>query len=275
MGKNADHQLPSPPFLVDSHAHLELEPLVSDAEAVVQRAFAAGVAYVITVGIDLDDAKRALTLADRFERVFACVGFHPHNAKEADGEALLRIEALARHPKVVGYGEIGLDFFRNLSPRDRQLEVFARQLALAQKLAKPVVIHLRDAYRQGLDMLEQASPFPAGGIIHCFSGTEADAQRALDLGFHISIPGTVTYKKNEALRSVVRSVPADRLLLETDCPFLAPEPLRGKDNEPAYIVHTARKVAEVRGVSLEEICRITTVNAVKVFGLPPTATDHQ
>lgn len=274
MGKNADHQLPSPPLLVDSHAHLELEPLVAEAEAVVERASAAGVAYVVTVGIDLADAKSALALADRFERVFACVGFHPHNAKEADEEALLKIETVAHHPKVVGYGEIGLDFFRNHSPRDRQREVFARQLVLAQKLAKPVVIHLRDAYRQGLDMLEEASPFPAGGIIHCFSGTEADARRALDLGFHISIPGTVTYKKNDLLRSVVASLPEDRLLLETDCPFLAPEPLRGKDNEPAYIVHTARRVAEVRGVSFEEICRTTTMNAVRVFGLPPVAADY-
>ncbi len=273
MGKNADLQKPLPPLLVDSHAHLELEPLVADAEAVVQRASTAGVAYVVTVGIDFDDAKRALGLADRFERVFACVGFHPHNAKEVDEEALLKIEALAHHPKVVGYGEIGLDFFRNHSPRERQIEVFAHQLSIAQRLAKPVVIHLRDAYRQGLDMLEQASPFPAGGIIHCFSGSDADARRALDLGFHISIPGTVTYKKNDSLRSVVASIPDERLLLETDCPFLAPEPLRGKDNEPAYIVHTARKVAEVRGVSFEEICRTTTANAVRVFGLPAITTD--
>jgi TatD DNase family protein len=274
MQKNTNRRLPSSPVLVDSHAHLELEPLLDNVEAVVQRASTAGVAYIVTVGIDFDDAKQALALADRFERVFACVGFHPHNAKEADDEALLKIEALAHHPKVVGYGEIGLDFFRNRSPRDRQIEAFATQLALAKKLAKPVVIHLRDAYPQGLDMLEQASPFPAGGIIHCFSGTEADARRALNLGFHISIPGTVTYKKNDQLRSVVASLPEERLLLETDCPFLAPEPLRGKDNEPAHIVHTAERVAEVRGVSFEEICRATTMNAVRVFGLPPITNDY-
>lgn len=275
MGKNSDPQKPLPPFIVDSHAHLELEPLVTVAEAVVKRASEAGVAYIVTVGIDLDDAKRALELADRFEKVFACVGFHPHNAKEADEGALREIEILAHHPKVVGYGEIGLDFFRNLSPRERQTEVFAYQLSLAQKLAKPVVVHLRDAYRQGLDMLERTGPFPAGGIIHCFSGNETDARRALDLGFHISIPGTVTYKKNDQLRSIVASLPSEQLLLETDCPFLAPEPLRGKDNEPAYIVHTARKVAEVRGVPFENICRTTTANAIRIFGLPSIMADHQ
>ena len=122
-------------------------------------------------------------------------------------------------------------------------------------------------------MLEQAGPFPAGGIIHCFSGSEADARRALDLGFHVSIPGTVTYKKNETLRSIVASLPPDKLLLETDCPFLAPEPLRGKNNEPAYIVYTARKIAEVRGVSFDEICRTTAMNAIRIFGLPPIATE--
>ncbi len=261
------------PFLVDSHAHLELEPLVSDVDSVVRRASAAGVGYVVTVGIDLEDAKSAVALADRFETVFACVGFHPHNAKDVDEEALLSMETLAHHSRVVGYGEIGLDFFRNLSPRDRQINIFSDQLSLAKKLGKPVVIHLRDAYEQGLDMLEHAGPYPAGGIIHCFSGSEADARRALDLGFHISIPGTVTYKKNETLRSIVASLPPDRLLVETDCPFLAPEPLRGKDNEPAYIVYTARKISEVRGVPFDEICRTTAMNAMRIFGLPPVATE--
>jgi len=254
-------------LLIDSHAHLELEPLVRNPGAVVERAFAAGVAAIITVGIDLEDAKSALDIAEQFDQVFACVGFHPHNAKDVGDDDLLKMEELARHPKVVGYGEVGLDFFRNRSPRDRQVAVFGDQLSLAKALGKPVVIHLRDAYSEGLAMLEKAAPFASGGVIHCFSGSLDDARRALDLGFHISIPGTVTYKKNEILRSIVAQLPRERLLLETDCPFLSPEPLRGKDNEPAFIVHTARKVAEVREVSLTEISRITTANAVRLFDL--------
>ncbi len=258
----------SRPILVDSHAHLELDPLVRDPEAVVARAVAAGVAAIVTIGIDLADVEKALEIADRIDRVHAGVGFHPHNAKDVGDGSLAKMEHLARHPKVVGYGEIGLDFFRDLSPRDSQVRVFQDQLFLAKKLEKPVVIHLRDAYLEGLDMLERAAPFPKRGVIHCFSGDENDAKRALDLGFFISIPGTVTYKKNTKLRDIVRDLPEDRILLETDCPFLAPEPLRGKDNEPAYMVHTASKVAEVREVPVHEIARITTANAVRLFGLP-------
>ena len=164
------------------------------------------------------------------------------------------MEVLARHPKVVGYGEIGLDFFRNLSPHDTQIGVFRDQLTLAKRLEKPVVIHLRDAYSRGLDMLEDAAPFPHGGVIHCFSGNEDDAKRALRLGFYISIPGTVTYKKNGKLRDIVKELPPDRILLETDCPFLSPEPLRGRDNEPANIVHTARKVARGSQCPVERDC---------------------
>jgi TatD DNase family protein len=254
--------------LVDSHAHLELEPLVLDPAGVVHRASQAGVAAIITVGIDLEDARRALAIADKFPNVFACLGFHPHHAKDADDDGFVAMEKLAAHPKVKGYGEIGLDFFRNHSPHDRQRAVFAEQIALAKRLGTPVVIHLRDAYPEGLAMLEKAAPFQAGGVIHCFSGNAAEAARALEMGFFLSIPGTVTYKKNDKLRDIVRTIPSDRLLVETDCPFLAPEPLRGKDNEPAFIVHTVRKVAEVRGESVERIAHITTANAVRLFGLP-------
>lgn len=254
--------------LVDSHAHLELEPLVLDPESVVRRAAEAGVAAIVTVGIDLEDARQALAIADRFPNVFACLGFHPHNAQDMDDKSFAAMEELALHPKVKGYGEIGLDFFRNHSPHDRQRSVFDEQLALAKRLSKPVVIHLRDAYPEGLDMLEKAAPFPAAGVIHCFSGTQEDAQRALDLGFYISIPGTVTYKKNQPLRDIVRTVRTDRLLVETDCPFLSPEPKRGRDNEPAFIVHTVRKIAEVLDKSYEQVAKITTANAARLFGLP-------
>ena len=257
--------------LIDSHAHLELEPLVQDPEAVMERAAAAGLVAVITVGIDLGHAEQSLRIAEHCEGVFACVGFHPHNAGDVGDTGLSKMQLLAAHTKVVGYGEIGLDFFRNWSPRESQVRVFADQLSIAKSLAKPVIIHLRDAYREGLDMLEKAAPFPAGGVIHCFSGGLDDAERALNLGFHISIPGTVTYKKNEQLREIVGKLPEDRLLLETDCPFLSPEPLRGKDNEPANIVLTAKKVAEVRGASLELIAHKTTENAIRLFRLPLSA----
>jgi TatD DNase family protein len=259
---------PTKPPLIDSHAHLELEPLVQNYEQVVQRAAEAGVKAIVTVGIDLDDVRIALQIAERCDQVFACVGFHPHNASMVSDASLADMERLADHPKVVGYGEVGLDFFRNHSPRDQQIAVFKAQLKIAKKLKKPVVIHLRDAYGEGLKMLEAEAPFPSGGLIHCFSGTWDDASRALDLGFHVSIPGTVTYKKNDVLRGVVSRLPADRIVLETDCPFLAPEPFRGKDNEPALILHTAIKVAEVRGLSLEEVCTATTANAMRLFKLP-------
>ena len=254
--------------LIDSHAHLELEPLVNDSVGVLERAAAAGVIAIVSVGIDISDAEKVLELADRFKGVFASLGFHPHNAKDVHDGALSKMEELARRPKVVAYGEIGLDFFRNLSPQSVQTKVFADQLELAKSLGKPAVIHLRNANKEGLDILEKAAPFSAGGVIHCFSGDQSDADRALELGFYISIPGTVTYKKYEALRAIVSRLPGDRMLLETDAPFLAPEPLRGKNNEPAFIAHTAKKVAEIRQVSVQDVSSTTTANAIRLFRLP-------
>ncbi|MFH0959917.1 MAG: TatD family hydrolase [Pseudomonadota bacterium] len=254
--------------LIDSHAHIEMEPLSADVPGVIARALATGVVGIITVGIDIDDAQAALKIARENEVVFASIGFHPHNAKSVGAGDLCLMEDLASDPKVVAYGEIGLDFFRNHSPRDVQISVFEDQIDIAKKKNKPLVIHLRDAYSQGLEILEKKGPYASGGVIHCFSGDQSDVQRALDLGFHISIPGTVTYKKNNILRSIVSDIPDDRILLETDCPFLAPEPLRGKDNEPSFIIHTARKVAEVRGVKLNDLALMTTDNAIRLFNLP-------
>lgn len=254
--------------LVDSHAHLELDPLINDCQNVMRRAHDAGLIAVITVGIDIDDARKAMDIARNFDDVFVSLGLHPHNANQLDDTNLAELERMATDPKVVGYGEIGLDFFRDRSPRDTQIWAFEQQIAVAKALQKPVVIHLRDAYDKGLSMLEKAAPFPCGGVIHCFSGSQNDALRALELGFYISIPGTVTYKKNDQLRSIVEKLPEDRILLETDCPFLSPEPLRGKDCEPAFIVHTAKRVADTRGCSFEALARQTTLNAINLFGLP-------
>ncbi len=254
--------------LIDSHAHIHMDPLYEQVDRVVHRAEAENVRGIITVGIEPEDARRALSVAETYPRVFAVLGIHPHNAKEGDDNALATMEELAGRPKVVGYGEIGLDFFRNWSPRDAQLRVFRKQISLAKRLGLPVVIHLRSAYDEGLGILEHEAPFPAGGVIHCFSGDRNDAERALALGFYISIPGTVTYKKNDALRDIVKSLPEGRILLETDCPFLSPEPLRGKDNEPAYMTHTAAKVAQVRNTDLKTIAEVTTRNAVTLFRLP-------
>lgn len=253
--------------LIDTHAHLQLEPLVRDPDGAVRRAEFAGIGSVLTVGIDLEDAALGIRISERFDRVFASVGFHPHNARAVCDDALQRMEKLARHAKVKAYGEIGLDYFRNRSPVESQRAVFDEQIRMAKRLDKPLIIHLREAYGEGLEMLESLGPYPARGVIHCFSGNETDARRALDLGFCISFPGNLTYKKNEGLRTILKTLPDDRILLETDCPYLTPEPLRGRSNEPAFMVHTARKMAEVRGVPVEEIARITSKNAVDLFRL--------
>lgn len=252
--------------LVDTHAHLELDPLTKDLANVLNRARAARVMAIICVGIDLEDAKKALEISENHSEVYCAMGFHPHNADSVDDHGMQEMEELAKDPKVVGYGEIGLDFFRNYAQKENQIRVFTDQLRLADKLGKPIIIHLRNAYDDGLNILEANAPFDAGGVIHCFSGSMDDMKRALDMGLRISIPGPITYKKNDDLREMVTQIPDDKLLLETDCPFLAPEPFRGKTNEPGLIVHTAGKTAEIRGVSLNELARRTTANAMDLFG---------
>jgi len=252
---------------IDSHAHLSHKPIATDIDGVIKRAAAAGVSDIVTVGIDYDDAKAAIEIAENFDNVFCSIGYHPHNAKSVDDKMLQKMETLAAHPKVVGYGEIGLDFYWNKSPHDKQEQVFFNQLKLAKRLNKPVVIHLRDAYAKGLEMMESLAPYPAKGVIHCFSGNEDDARSALDLGFYISIPGILTFKAAKSLQTIASYLPEDRILLETDCPFLAPIPYRGKVNEPAYMVHTAEKLAQIRGISLDKLANITRENTRKVFNL--------
>jgi TatD DNase family protein len=242
--------------LVDSHCHLDDEKFDPDRDLVIERALAAGVELMMAIGTggELDVAIRQ---AERYPFIFATIGVHPHDASKATPETFAQLRDLARHPKVLAIGEIGLDYHYDFSPRDVQRSVFERQLELAAAVHKPVVIHTREAWE---DTLAQVPALPYGGIMHCFTGDAVQARQALDLGFHLSFGGVLTFPKAETLRQAARITPQDRLLVETDCPYLAPVPHRGKRNEPAFVVDTARRLAEVRGVTPETIAECTTRN---------------
>lgn len=251
--------------IFDTHAHLNDRRLIGDIEAVLARAEAEGVSRMICAGYDLDSSRNAVAIAEKFENVWATVGIHPHDAKTLDDEALAEIAELAGRPRVVAIGEIGLDYHYDLSPRPVQAEAFRRQLDLAVKLAMPVVIHERESGDDAYRILSENIP-PEGGTMHCFSGDTAHAKRMVELGFYLGIAGTVTFKNAQTLREVVKVAPLDRLLVETDCPYLTPEPFRGRrQNEPALVRIVAEKVAELRGIDLEEAARITTENAFRVY----------
>ena len=256
------------PDLFDTHAHLHFPEFAGDLEAVLERARAAGVRRMVTIGTDVESTRAAVALAAREPDVWAAVGIHPHAAGDADEAQLAEIERLAAAPRVVAIGETGLDFFRLLSPRDAQERLFRAQLALARRLHKPVLVHCRDAHEETLAILAEAPVGEAGGIMHCFSGDTAIARRCLDLGLLISLAGPVTYPKARALPEVAKAVPADRLVVETDCPFLPPQPYRGKRNEPAYLAVTAARVAELRGEPLEGLASRMSENARTLLRLP-------
>jgi len=253
-------------MLIDSHTHLEMEDFDGDRDAVVERARQAGVEFMITVGTSITYCRKALDLASRYGEVYVAVGIHPHDVKDIDDGTYDELRKLVAMEKVVAYGEIGLDFFRDLSPRQVQMERFGEQLELAEEVDLPVIIHDREAHREILDMLGSRRE-RLRGVIHCFSGDLTMARQCLDLGFSISVPGTVTFDKATELQRVVQYVPLEFLLVETDAPYLAPQPYRGKRNEPAYVVKTAAKIAELKGLSWEEVACQTTKNAKTLFGL--------
>lgn len=253
--------------LFDTHAHLDVREFDADRDAVLARARAAGVRRILTVGTDPESSRAAIALAGREPDVWATVGIHPHDAGAADEAALAEVERLAREPRVVAIGEIGLDFFRNLSPREAQERVFRRLLSLARQVRKPVVVHCRDAHAATLAVLAEERASEVSGIMHCFSGDIDVARRCLDLGLLISLAGPVTYPNPRALPDVARFVPGDRLVVETDCPFLPPQGYRGKRNEPAYVALTAARVAELRGEPLEALARRMSENARRLLGV--------
>jgi len=254
-------------MLVDSHAHLEMPEFKKDLEAVIQRAKESGVEYIFTVGTEKKDWRRALEITHSHPTVFAILGVHPHNVTEIDDQTYPILKGLCQDETVKAYGEIGLDFFRNLSPRDIQLKRFREQIGLARELGLPIVVHDREAHQETLEILKSEKADECGGIIHCFSAGYEMAKECMDMGFYISIPGSITFKNAEGFREIVKKVPLESLLVETDAPFLTPEPFRGKRNEPSYVRHTAQKVAEVKGISFERVAEVTTENALTVYGV--------
>jgi TatD DNase family protein len=269
-------------YLVDTHAHLDDVKFGADRDDVVRRALQAGVAQIITVGADLPSTRSAIALSERHPSVFATVGIHPHDAQKASPSALSKVRDLASHPRVVAVGEIGLDFYRDWCPRDAQRAAFEAQLGLAAEVGKPVVVHIRDkggetgAYDEALKTLRawlsgrrEGDPvIRSPGVLHCFSGDVRTAESILELGFYIGVDGPVTYPAAKALQSVIAQVPLERLLLETDCPYMAPQSLRGRRNEPAFLPEIALKVAQIKATAPQEVARVTTSSACRVFGLP-------
>lgn len=256
--------------LIDTHTHLDFPQFDDDREQVIERALAAGVEAMINVGADLASSRAAVALAEAHPQIYTAVGVHPHDARTLTEEVLEELRALASHPKVVGIGEIGLDFYRDLSPRDRQRRAFQQQLALAREAGKPVIIHDRQAHQEVMSILRQwigSRHHQPAGVLHCFSGDSAMAQEAIELGFYISIAGPVTFQNARRLRDLVRQLPLERLLIETDCPYLTPHPHRGKRNEPAYVKLVAQEVARIKGLSLKEVARVTSDNARALFSL--------
>ena len=263
-------------MFVDSHAHIDGPEFDADRADVLQRAREADVRRILTVGTGDPHSnafERAVGLALQHEDIYAAMGTHPHDARLYDDAAENKIRKLiSENSRVIAWGEIGLDFHYDNSPRDAQLEVFGRQLKAARELKVPVIIHAREAEAETVDLLRsQWADYGLPGVMHCFSGSQWLAEKAIDMGMLISFSGILTFKKADELRSIAESVPQDRLLIETDCPYLTPVPYRGKRNEPAYVVEVARCLAELREISLDEVGEITTANFARLFGLalPP------
>jgi TatD DNase family protein len=257
-------------ILVDTHAHLDSARFKDDLEDVISRAAAAGVREIITVGTDMDSSRAAVTLAQHYPSIYATVGIHPHEAGDVRGDDFMQLKYLCEHPKVVAVGETGLDFYRDLSPRSKQREALIAQLELAREINKPVVIHDRDAHADLLAILEQMAP-SWRGVLHCFSGDYDMATLAMGMGFYLSFAGPVTFQNAKRLQAMIPLLPPERLLIETDCPYLAPHPHRGQRNEPAYVRLVAAKIAELKALPVEQVAEVTTANAKQLFGLPDLA----
>lgn len=254
-------------MFTDTHTHMDSLSFQEDRHEALMRAYEAGVTRIVNVGFNRETIPTTLELSRQYDFVYAVLGWHPQDAKDMTPEDLEELEELLKLPKVVALGEIGLDYYWDTSPKDVQARVFREQIRLAKKLGMPIVIHNRDAHQDILEILKEEKAAEVGGIMHCFSGSWETAQICLDMNFHISFGGPVSFKNAKQPKEVLARVPLDRLLLETDAPYLTPHPFRGKRNETGYVRYVAEAAAEIRGMSVEEIARITTENAVKLLGL--------
>jgi TatD DNase family protein len=261
-------------MIIDTHAHIDVTDFDEDREAVIQRARESGVQYMVNIGCDVESSYRSMELSEQYDFIYATAGVHPHDVKSIDANTYTHLRQLLLHPKVIALGEIGLDYFKNYSPQDEQRAHFRKQIQLAREMNKPIVIHSRDANEDIIAILSEyypKDPTAHSGIFHCFSGDQELAEKALEMGFYISFSGSVTFKKADDLRSVAKTIPADRLFAETDCPYLTPAPHRGKRNEPAYVNFTAEKLAEIRGLEIEDVKRTMALNFFELFGIGENA----
>ncbi|MEN2466807.1 TatD family hydrolase [Ornithinibacillus sp. FSL M8-0202] len=252
-------------MLFDTHVHLNARQFLEDRDEVIKRAFDTGVTYMVVVGFDSETIPLAIEIAEQYDTIYAAVGWHPVDAIDMTDEDLTWIEELSQHPKVVAIGEMGLDYHWDKSPKDVQKEVFRKQIQLAKKVKMPIIIHNREATEDIITILQEENAKEIGGIMHCYNDSAEYVQTCLDMNFYISLGGPVTFKNAPMPKEVAAMVPIDRLLIETDAPFLAPHPNRGKRNEPAYVKLVAEKIAEIRQISLEELSEKTTENACSIF----------
>jgi TatD DNase family protein len=254
-------------MLFDTHAHLNAEQYNEDLQEVIERAQEEGVSNIVVVGFDRPTIEKAMELAENYEFIYACVGWHPVDAIDMTEEDLVWIEELAAHPKVVAIGEMGLDYHWDKSPKEIQKSVFRKQIQLAKKVKLPIVIHNRDATADIVEILQEEGAEEVGGIMHCFSGSAEIAKECVKMNFYISLGGPVTFKNAKKPKEVAAEIHLDKLLIETDCPYLTPHPHRGKRNEPSYVKLVAEQIAEIKGISLEEVAAATTRNAKKLFDI--------
>jgi len=253
--------------LFDTHVHLNARQFKEDRKEVIERAFEAGVNQMVVVGFDEETIPLAIEIAEQYETIYAAVGWHPVDAINYKEKHLGYLEELSNHPKVVALGEMGLDYHWDTSPKDVQEKVFRKQIDLAKKLNMPIIIHNREATSDVVRILQEENAENVGGIMHCYSGSVTEVQKCLDMNFYISLGGPVTFKNVHEVKEVAKIVPIDRLLIETDAPYLAPHPYRGKRNEPFYVTLIAEQIAQLRDMKYEELCEITTKNAQKLFGI--------